>query len=84
MTTIFLVTWVYWTCPGGIFGGLVPDKLRPLVCHADAGAEVFQDSDKAEARIKTLGPDASPQYYAIYDGRLTPQSVTWTQTVSFK
>ena len=39
--TFFLVSWaaITYTCPGGLFGGLIPAAVKPFVCDKETTVE---------------------------------------------
>jgi hypothetical protein len=55
----YIVAFVSWSCPGGWFSGLVPEKVRPFACDAQAQVEVYDRLNAAKVRVFERGPSAS-------------------------
>lgn len=61
--TWWLVVWVTYSCPGGLFGGLVPTSARPLVCAQITETAVVSSRRKAHRAVKKAGCSAAPSLY---------------------
>ena len=81
--TWFLVTWITWSCPGGLLSGLVPAAARPLVCAPEVKREPYDKLARAQDRVRAIGPGAAASIDQVRGLRLKSQDVTWTQTVNF-
>jgi len=82
--TWFLVSFLAYNCPGGWFGGLVPEAVRPLVCKPEIRTEPYDRLWRAQARVKALGPAALPRLTRVKGLRLAGLPVIWTQEVRFE
>lgn len=51
-----MVLWVGLSCPGGPLSGLIPAGLRPYLCSGQPRWEVVQNRERAERRVRELGP----------------------------
>lgn len=80
----FLVTWIAWTCPGGILGGLVPAPVRPLACRAEPRFELYDPArrGRAQARVRELGPGAEMR--RCRGLRCSDNLAQWNTELTFK
>lgn len=77
--TFYLVGAVAWTCPGGWFSGLVPAKLKPLICDSKVIVEPFDRLARAQDRIDDLGQGAS--LIKCEGLRCRPLSIDWVSEI---
>ena len=79
----FLVSWLSWSCPGGWFSGAIPQAVRPFVCKPEIKRESYDRLQRAQDRVRQLGPDATASLDQVTGLRLKSQDVIWTQVVNF-
>lgn len=60
---IYVLILTTFQCPGGMFGGLIPSKIKPFVCEQKRTFQLFDPAQrsKAEDRVREIGPDAELQ-----------------------
>jgi len=58
--TWFLVSWIAYSCPGGLFGKLVPEAVRPIVCELAVETEIHSDKQRAYRAVAKAGCAARP------------------------
>lgn len=56
MTTWYLITWISWSCPGGILSGLWPEQAKPLLCTPQPQLELETRPDQALKRLREHHP----------------------------
>lgn len=78
----WLVASISWACPGGWFGGFIPAAVKPLACQGAPQVEHFERLDKAEARIRELGPGST--LIACRGLRFKTVPITWVTEPVFK
>lgn len=55
---LYVVTWIALTCPGGMFKGMIPSNMRPLVCEQGTQFKIHYTLPEALGHIRTEGRDA--------------------------
>lgn len=75
--TLYLVVWTVWACPGWVFGRLVPEVARPLVCAPAREAALYRHYGLAVDRVKRLGPSSQPALWRVDGEALTAIPLQW-------
>lgn len=85
MSVFFVVAFVAWQCPGGWFSGLVPDKLRPIMCEARYDFETKADLAEAKALVAEKGRGATLSRCRSQEGEpdCDDIEVTWVSEPRF-
>lgn len=80
--TWLLVSWIGWTCPGGLLAGFWPSSAKPLVCQPKAETAIYTQGAQAYRKVREIGPGARLQGYQGLKGRDIP--IRWTTTAEIE
>ena len=83
MKGFFLVSWIAYNCPGGLFGSMVPVAARKFVCRPEPRLEAYERLAHARARVVALGEASSPRLTLVQGLRLTDRPVVWRNKPKF-
>jgi hypothetical protein len=81
--TWFLIIWVSWSCPGGLFAPAWPPASRPIVCAPRPELQILSTEDAAQRAVRAAGRAGAPRLYSCRWLRCREQRVIWNETVTF-
>lgn len=80
MTPFWMVLFIGYNCPGGIFSGLWPSALQPLMCPSTVKFERFRTQELARSHVTKLGRGVILKC----GDECQEEKVTWKSVVSFE
>ena len=73
--TLFLISWAFYACPGGLFSGFVPMALKPVACELRVDHAIRTNVGDMQKVLDNDVPEVAPNTKVavvsrIKDGRL--------------
>jgi len=82
--TYFIVTWVEYTLPGGLFGKFIPDHLHPILGEARPQIKVHTQRQDAFRHVRRLGKSAHPRLYWCENLKYHEKDIDWSVSANIE